>query len=117
MSPSSPNAASPNAAFDLTGKVAVVTGALGLLGREHCAGLAEAGARIVATDLNADGLGALAEQLRASGAPDALAVPDDITKPGDVDALRDAVLGRFGQIDILVNNAAIDDKFGSNAAE
>ena len=105
------------AAFDLKGKTAVVSGALGLLGREHCAALALAGARVVVTDLNADGLEALAQQLRQSGAPDALAVPADITKPGDVDALRDAVLARFGQIDVLVNNAAIDDKFGSNAAE
>jgi NAD(P)-dependent dehydrogenase (short-subunit alcohol dehydrogenase family) len=104
-------------AFDLTDKVAVVSGALGLLGREHCAALAAAGARVVATDLSADGLEPLAERLRQSGAPDALAVPADVTKAGDVDALRDTVLARFGQIDVLVNNAAIDDKFGSNAAE
>jgi len=104
-------------AFDLKGKTAVVSGALGLLGREHCAALAGAGARVVVTDLNADGLEALAEGLRQSGAPDAMAVPADITKADEVDALRDAVLARFGQIDVLVNNAAIDDKFGSNAAE
>ncbi len=106
-----------SAAFDLKRKVAVVSGALGLLGREHCAALAAAGARVVATDLNTDGLEALAERLRQSGAPDTLAVPADITKATDVDALRDAVLARFGQIDVLVNNAAIDDKFASNAAE
>jgi len=104
-------------AFDLTDKVAVVSGALGLLGREHSAALAAAGASVVVTDLNADGLGALADRLLEGGARDVLAVPADITKAGDVDGLRDAVLARFGRIDVLVNNAAIDDKFGSNAAE
>lgn len=102
---------------DLAGKVALVTGALGLLGREHCAALAEAGARVVLTDLNADALGAQAERLRAAGAADTLALAADVTNEGDVDALRDAVMARFGQLDVLVNNAAIDDKFGTGAAD
>jgi NAD(P)-dependent dehydrogenase (short-subunit alcohol dehydrogenase family) len=105
------------AAFSLTEKVVVVTGALGLLGREHCAALAEAGARVVVTDLNADGLGALAERLRQNGASDALAIPADVTKPDDVDRVRDLALASFGRIDVLVNNAAIDDKFATHAAE
>src|SRR5882672_9794592 len=79
---------SASPAFDLTDKVAVVSGALGLLGREHCAALAAARARVVVTDLSADGLGALAERLVEGGARDALAVPADITQPGDVDRLR-----------------------------
>jgi NAD(P)-dependent dehydrogenase (short-subunit alcohol dehydrogenase family) len=102
---------------ELAGKVAVVTGALGLLGREHCAALAEAGAHVVLTDVNGDALGAQAERLRAAGAPETLAMPADITREQDVDALRDATLARFGQIDVLVNNAAIDDKFATGAAE
>lgn len=102
---------------ELSGKVAVVTGALGLLGREHCAALAEAGAHVVLTDVNADALGAQAERLRAAGAPEAFAMEADVTRERDVDALRDAVLERFGQIDVLVNNAAIDDKFATGAAE
>lgn len=105
------------AAFNLTDKVAVVTGALGLLGREHCVALAEAGARIVLTDVNPDGLGALAERLRQHGASDAVAVSADVTKPEDVDRLRDLAVARFGQIDVLVNNAAIDDKFSGHASE
>jgi NAD(P)-dependent dehydrogenase (short-subunit alcohol dehydrogenase family) len=102
---------------DLAGKVALVTGALGLLGREHCAALAEAGARVVLTDVNADALGAQAERLRAAGAAETLALAADITKEADVDALRDAVMARFGQLDVLVNNAAIDDKFAAGGAE
>src|SRR4051812_4388717 len=92
--------------FDVTERVVVVTGALGLLGREHTAALAAAGARVVVTDLNADALGALAERARESGAGDALAVAADLTLPDDVERLRAAILARFGRIDVLVNNAA-----------
>jgi len=105
------------ASFELSGRVAIVTGALGLLGREHCAALAAAGAHVVLTDVNADALSSAATRLRESGAAEALGVAADITNEGDVNALRDRVLDRFGRIDVLVNNAAIDDKFGSNAAE
>jgi NAD(P)-dependent dehydrogenase (short-subunit alcohol dehydrogenase family) len=95
---------------DLAGRVALVTGALGLLGREHCQALAAVGARLVLTDLNADALGAAAERLREAGASDVLAVAADLTSEDEVDALRRAVVERFGQLDVLVNNAAIDDK-------
>ncbi len=101
--------------FNVTDRVVVVTGALGLLGREHCAALAAAGARIVVTDLNGDALGALAERSREAGARDALAVPADITVPADVERLGEAVLARFGRVDVLVNNAAIDDKFATGS--
>jgi NAD(P)-dependent dehydrogenase (short-subunit alcohol dehydrogenase family) len=100
--------------FSLTGKVAVVSGALGLLGREHCSALAEAGASVVLTDINADALGAAAERLREKSGASTLAVAADVTCERDVDGLRDAVLARFGQLDILVNNAAIDDKYTEN---
>jgi NAD(P)-dependent dehydrogenase (short-subunit alcohol dehydrogenase family) len=103
--------------FDITGKVVIVTGALGLLGREHCAAVAAAGARLVVTDLNADALGALAEQSRERGAQDALGVAADLTVPADVERLREGVLERFGRIDVLVNNAAIDDKFAAGAEQ
>jgi NAD(P)-dependent dehydrogenase (short-subunit alcohol dehydrogenase family) len=98
----------------LLGNVAVVTGALGLLGREHCAALAGAGAHVVATDLNEDALMAFADQLtRRHGRP-ALGVRADVTQADSLDALREAVLDRFGRLDVLVNNAAIDDKYSSD---
>jgi NAD(P)-dependent dehydrogenase (short-subunit alcohol dehydrogenase family) len=103
-------------AFDLTDKVAVVTGALGLLGREHCAALAAAGARLVLTDLNGDALDVLAARLREAGARDALGMAADLTQEAAVDALRDRVLSRYGTLDVLINNAAIDDKFTADAA-
>ena len=97
--------------FDLTGKVAIVTGALGLLGRQHCAALAEAGANVVVADLDATGSAALAETLPVPG----LGVHLDVTEPDSIAAVVDEVMARYGRINILVNNAAINEKFESPA--
>jgi NAD(P)-dependent dehydrogenase (short-subunit alcohol dehydrogenase family) len=102
-------------AFNLQGRVAVVTGATGLLGREHCTALAEAGARVVVTDLEQAACQTLAESLMARYRIAALGVAADVTDPDSVEALAERALGSFGQFDILVNNAAIDDKFSSDA--
>ncbi len=104
-------------AFDLHGKVAVVTGAAGLLGREHCAALAEAGARVVVTDLDQAACQGLADSLMERHRVAALGVAADITEPDSVEALGERALSAFGQLDILVNNAAIDDKFSTEALE
>lgn len=95
-----------NDLFSLKGKVALVTGALGLLGKEHCTALAEAGASVVVTDLDE-------EQCRsfASALPKALGVGADITKKPSVEALCEAALAAYGRIDVLVNNAAVNDMF------
>jgi NAD(P)-dependent dehydrogenase (short-subunit alcohol dehydrogenase family) len=100
-------------AFSLAGRVAVVTGAAGLLGRRHAAALARAGAHVVAADLAgapAEAAAELAAGLARSHAREMLAVPLDVTSPESVAALRDAVLARFGRLDVLVNNAALDEK-------
>jgi NAD(P)-dependent dehydrogenase (short-subunit alcohol dehydrogenase family) len=103
--------------FDLDGKVAIVTGAVGLLGREHCRALARAGARLVATDLDLSSVRAFAGCLSDEFGREALGLAADVTLPASLDALRAAVLERFGRIDVLVNNAAIDDKYaGSGGA-
>jgi NAD(P)-dependent dehydrogenase (short-subunit alcohol dehydrogenase family) len=91
----------------LEDRVAVVTGALGLLGREHCRALADAGARVVLTDLD----GAACARVAPEFGPDALGVGADITSERSVQGLREAVLAATGRIDVLVNNAAINDKF------
>ncbi|NUQ81428.1 MAG: SDR family oxidoreductase [Bacteroidetes bacterium] len=93
--------------FDLTGRVAVVTGSLGLLGKQHALALASAGARVVVTDLNADGCRSFASQLPGN----ALGLAADITSKQSVTNLRDTILKETGRIDILVNNAAINDQF------
>lgn len=96
--------------FDLSGKVAIVTGAAGLLGREHCACLAAAGAHVVAVDQHQAACDRIARDLEAEHGQTALGIAADITDRDALVAVRDAVLGRFDRIDVLVNNAAIDDK-------
>lgn len=102
--------------FSMRGRVAVVTGALGLLGREHCWALAEAGASIVATDLDGAACSAFADEIQRAGLPAALGVGADITKIEDVHRLRELTIARLGTVDVLVNNAAVDDKFDLKAA-
>jgi len=99
-----------NTRFSLDGKVAVVTGAAGLLGVSHCLALAEAGASVVAVDLQEDRCARLALELRAAHGRDAYAYVCDVTSPPGVAGLLDAVLQWFGRVDVLINNAAIDDK-------
>jgi NAD(P)-dependent dehydrogenase (short-subunit alcohol dehydrogenase family) len=99
--------------FDLTGKVAIVTGSLGLLGREHLRALGAAGANLVVTDVSQAACDGFAIELAAVTGREVLAVAADVTNKDDVVALRDRVLERFGQIDVIVNNAAIDDKVES----
>ncbi len=100
--------------FDLTGRVAIVTGGVGLLGEEFCRTLAEAGAAVVVVDLNASTSQAVADTL-TNGGTQALAVPTDITQPDSVNALVEKTLSTFGRLDILVNSAALDPKFDPDA--
>jgi 2-deoxy-D-gluconate 3-dehydrogenase len=100
--------------FDLTGRVAVVTGGPGLLGKEFCRILAEAGASVVVADINSDGVNALTTQLIKNGYH-ALGVATDITQPDSVHALFQETLSTFGRLDILVNSAALDPKFDPEA--
>ncbi len=102
--------------FSLAGKTAVVTGALGLLGREHCSALAEAGARVVAADLDGDASGEFASATAAKHGAQAMGLALDVTREDSVRAARETILARFGSIDVLVNNAAINDKFEDPAA-
>jgi NAD(P)-dependent dehydrogenase (short-subunit alcohol dehydrogenase family) len=102
--------------LSLEGRVAVVTGALGLLGRHHCDALARVGAHVVVTDLDDDACMNRARDLSGKG-PRALGKGADITRPEAVRALRDATLAAFGRIDVLVNNAAINEKVEEGEGE
>ena len=102
--------------FDLTGRVAVVTGGVGLLGAEFCRTLAEAGAAVAVVDLNESASQAVAESLTKSGYK-SLSVPADITQPESVNAVVESVLSAFGRIDVLVNSAALDPKFDPDAVK
>jgi 2-deoxy-D-gluconate 3-dehydrogenase len=100
--------------FDLSGRVAIVTGGVGLLGAEFCKTLAEAGATVAVVDLNAPASQAAADSLTMGGYK-ALAIPTDITQPDSVNAAVEKVISAFGRLDILVNSAALDPKFDPDA--
>ncbi|MFN4986060.1 MAG: SDR family oxidoreductase [Ignavibacteria bacterium] len=91
--------------FSLAGRVAIVTGAAGLLGQRHCHALANAGAVVYACDNHAAASQALAEQLGPAHAGAFV----DVTDGESITELRDTVISEHGRIDILVNNAAIND--------
>ena len=93
-------------AFRLDGRTAIVTGGAGLLGREFVRTLAEAGAHVVAADLNEDGA-----RDAANVSSEVFPAQVDVTSPESVRALFDQTVARFQAVDILVNSAALDPKF------
>ncbi|TWB02002.1 SDR family oxidoreductase [Bradyrhizobium stylosanthis] len=107
--------ASPSSRYDLTGRTALVTGAGGLLGRQHVAALSEAGARVVVTEINlAQAEAAIAALKEAAPAADLIALALDVTAQDSVRAASEQLAGRGVTVDILVNNAAIDPKVTSS---
>ncbi|HET9135947.1 MAG TPA: SDR family oxidoreductase [Candidatus Kapabacteria bacterium] len=95
-----------NDLFSLEDKVAIVTGAVGLIGKEHCHALSDAGATVIVADLSE------AESAEIAGTlPRAIGIGVDITKKHSVVLLCEKVKSKFGHIDVLVNNAAINDMF------
>ena len=92
--------------IDLTGKVAIVTGGASGIGRGICLVLAGQEASIVVADLNSQGAEAIASEI-AAGGHESVAVSLDVTDRGSVSDMVAQVLDRFGQIDILVNDAGV----------
>ncbi|WP_026370598.1 SDR family oxidoreductase [Kallotenue papyrolyticum] len=90
--------------FGLDGQVAIVTGGTGALGSALARGLARAGARVALVARRREPAEALAAELVAAGGA-ALAVPADVLDRARLEQARDAVLARWGRIDILVNAA------------
>lgn len=95
------------ALFSLKDKVAIVTGALGLIGKNHCIALSEAGANVIVCDLDEVECKTFASSLSTKS----IGVGVDITNKISVENLRDKTLNEFGRIDVLINNAAINDMF------
>jgi NAD(P)-dependent dehydrogenase (short-subunit alcohol dehydrogenase family) len=93
-----------NNLFDLSGKVAVVTGATGVLCEAMCRGLSASGATVVAIARNEDKLAALTESLSQNGSQ-ALGVKADVLDKDALTAALDQVLETFGRVDILINGA------------
>jgi NAD(P)-dependent dehydrogenase (short-subunit alcohol dehydrogenase family) len=94
----------PRALFDLSGRVAVVIGATSGIGRVLAQGLASAGASVVPTGRRRELVEQAASEIEQLGAK-TLVQPCDVSSRESVNGLRDAVLGKFGRIDILVNAA------------
>jgi 2-deoxy-D-gluconate 3-dehydrogenase len=96
--------------FRLDGRVVLVTGGAGLLGRRYCEALLQAGARVVIGDLD----GRRAKALAAELPPDAaLGIRLDVADETSVGATVSGAVERFGRLDILVNNAALTVRGGS----
>ncbi|HYL19453.1 MAG TPA: SDR family NAD(P)-dependent oxidoreductase, partial [Burkholderiales bacterium] len=93
--------------FDLTGKVAIVTGGNGGIGLGMAKGLAKAGARVVVAGRNEEKSKAAVRELQALGS-DALAVNVDVADEASVDSMTAETVQRCGRLDILVNNAGVN---------
>jgi len=89
----------------LEGKVAIITGGGRGLGKMYCLKMAEAGAKIVATDI-LDDVQDVAKEIKAKGGQ-AIALKSDVTSEADTKKMAEEAVKAFGRIDILVNNAAL----------
>ncbi|MBR0757022.1 SDR family oxidoreductase [Bradyrhizobium jicamae] len=104
----------PASRYDLTGRTALVTGAGGLLGRQHVAALVEIGARVVVTDIGtAQAEAAIAAIKDKTPSADLVAAALDVTSAGSVEEVSEQLVSRGITVDVLVNNAAIDPKVTS----
>src|SRR4029450_12815906 len=92
--------------FDLSGKVAVITGGAGGIGVVYADALAEAGASVVLADLDADAAARTADELGAKG-DEAIGTAVDVRSPDSARAMAQAAVDAFGGIDLLVNHAGI----------
>jgi len=97
--------------YDLTGKVAIITGGASGMGRATALLFARAGANVVVADLNAEGGEEVAQLAARSGNP-ALFQRTDVTREADVAALVARATQAFGHLDIMFNNAGIGGAVG-----
>jgi 3-oxoacyl-[acyl-carrier protein] reductase len=95
-----------NERFDLTGRTVIITGGGKGIGKVYSQEFAKAGARVVAADIDAAAARAVADALAAQG-HEALALETDIASEESTKSMAEAVLERFGSIDVLVNNASL----------
>jgi len=97
--------------FELKDKVALVTGALGLIGKEHCRALIDAGAQVIVADLNFTNCQLFCQVL----GPKSFPLSVNISEKQSIQQAVKQLEYTFEKIDILVNNAAINDHFSTDA--
>jgi NAD(P)-dependent dehydrogenase (short-subunit alcohol dehydrogenase family) len=107
LTPAAVRELAPARHCSLAGRVAVVTGAAGGIGRWLAAGLGAAGASVLLTDMDGDELASVTELLRAAGVRCECLVAD-LSAEGAAAQIVDGAVSQLGRLDILVNNAAIN---------
>ncbi len=92
--------------FELKNKVALVTGARRGMGKAHALALAEQGAKVAVTDVNASECLPVVEEIKSKGG-EAICLKMDVSNAAEVNQVFDEVIKQYGRLDILVNNAGI----------
>jgi NAD(P)-dependent dehydrogenase (short-subunit alcohol dehydrogenase family) len=95
----------------LVGKVAVVTGAAGGIGRAACVRFAQEGASVAAVDMPGTDLEGTVAAVTSAGGK-AVAIPADVTRASQVESFIASARSHFGGVDVLFNNAGIEGYFG-----
>ena len=103
--------------FSLTGKIYVVTGAAGMLGRQHCDIIAKAGGTPILLDVEKTRVEAAATEVSKKHGVEAIGYVVDITNEASVEACAQTVLKKFGRVDGLINNAANNPKVEGNTGK
>ena len=102
--------------FSLVGKVAIITGGAGLLGRKHAEAIAEFGGSTILLDINESEGKKAAERIKKKYKTDSKFLKTDITTEMDVNETLNKVISKYNKVDILINNAANNPKVGKNKA-
>jgi NAD(P)-dependent dehydrogenase (short-subunit alcohol dehydrogenase family) len=97
--------------FDLSDKVAIVTGSSRGIGRSIAIRMAQHGAKVVVSSRKADACEKVADEIKAAGG-DAIVVPCNVSDKAQLQALVDATVKQWGRVDVLVCNAAVNPFFG-----
>lgn len=92
--------------FSLTGRNAIVTGGMGILGKQFCSALAAFGANVAVVDLNEDAVKSFADELTKQYGTKSIGIACDVAQPLSVKKMVGKVVEKFGSINILHNNAA-----------
>jgi NAD(P)-dependent dehydrogenase (short-subunit alcohol dehydrogenase family) len=103
--------------FDITGRVAVITGGAGLLGTKHAEAIIESGGVPVLVDINGKLAEEKAKEISEKYNKEAFGCLTDITDKRSLETLKDKINRKYGRVDILINNAANDPKVKEKLGE